>query len=100
MRSPLNLAGLKLKGAVAFGLDLDADLQRGSFDARMSGTGEKLATGLAALDGLAGARLALAADLSADGRDPHSLAFFVGESHHRARETVEQHANRRAAQLQ
>ncbi|WP_027582952.1 translocation/assembly module TamB domain-containing protein [Bradyrhizobium sp. Ai1a-2] len=68
-----DLAGLKLKGSVAFGLDLDADLQRGGFDARLSGTGERLATGLAALDGLAGARLALAADLSADGRDAYTV---------------------------
>ncbi|MEK9281441.1 translocation/assembly module TamB domain-containing protein [Bradyrhizobium sp. ISRA442] len=68
-----DLAGLKLKGSVAIGLDLDADLQRGSFDARMSGTGERLATGLTALDGLAGTRLALAADLSADGRDTYTV---------------------------
>ncbi|MCP1913121.1 translocation and assembly module TamB [Bradyrhizobium elkanii] len=68
-----DLAGLKLKGSVAFGLDLDTDLQRGSFDIRMSGAGEKLATGLAALDGLAGARLALAADISADGRDTYTV---------------------------
>ncbi|MCA1394813.1 translocation/assembly module TamB domain-containing protein [Bradyrhizobium sp. BRP56] len=68
-----DLAGLKLKGSVAFGLDLDTDLQRGSFDIRMSGAGEKLATGLAALDGLAGTRVALAADISADGRDTYTV---------------------------
>ncbi|WP_454621178.1 translocation/assembly module TamB domain-containing protein [Bradyrhizobium cenepequi] len=66
-----DLTGLKLKGSAAFGLDLDADLQHGGFDARMSGTGEGLATGLAALDGVAGSRLALTADVSADGRDTY-----------------------------
>ncbi|VIO77624.1 translocation/assembly module TamB domain-containing protein [Bradyrhizobium ivorense] len=68
-----DLAGLKLKGSAAFGLDLDADLQHGGFDARMSGTGEGLATGLAALDGVAGSRLALTADVSADGRDTYTV---------------------------
>ncbi|MGN1285505.1 MAG: hypothetical protein ACI4XG_02835, partial [Bradyrhizobium sp.] len=68
-----DLAGLKLRGSAAFGLDLDVDLQRGGFDARLSGTGEKIATGLAAFDGLAGSRLALAADLSADGRNAYTV---------------------------
>ncbi|MGY4477170.1 translocation/assembly module TamB domain-containing protein [Bradyrhizobium sp. USDA 3364] len=68
-----DLAGLKLKGSVALGLDLDTDFQRGSFDMRMSGAGEKLATGVAALDGFVGPRLALAADISADGRDTYTV---------------------------
>ncbi|MBR0939224.1 translocation/assembly module TamB domain-containing protein [Bradyrhizobium jicamae] len=68
-----DLVGLKLKGSVAAGIDLDTDFQRGSFDVRMSGAGEKLATGVAALDGLAGPRLAFAADISADGRDTYTV---------------------------
>jgi translocation and assembly module TamB len=68
-----DLAGLQLAGAVAFGLDLDGDLQRGRFDAKMSGTGEKLATGLSALDGLAGRRVALAADIGADGNGSYTV---------------------------
>ncbi|MGY4420902.1 autotransporter translocation and assembly factor TamB [Bradyrhizobium sp. JR6.1] len=47
-----DLAGFKLKGSVAIGLDLDADRAHGRFDAKLSGTGEEIATGLAALDGL------------------------------------------------
>jgi translocation and assembly module TamB len=68
-----DLAGLKLAGAVAFGLDLDGDLRRGRFDAKLSGTGEKLATGLSALDGLAGRRVALAADIGADGNGSYAV---------------------------
>jgi translocation and assembly module TamB len=62
-----DLAGLKLAGSAAFGLDLDGDLERGRFDAKLKGRGDRLATGLAALDGLTGPHLTLAADLGADG---------------------------------
>ncbi|WP_407168851.1 translocation/assembly module TamB domain-containing protein [Bradyrhizobium sp. ORS 111] len=69
-----DLAGLKLKGAVALGLDLDADREHGRVDAKLSGTGEGIATGLAALDGLAGPRVTLAADVSADsGSDTYTV---------------------------
>ncbi|WGR98438.1 translocation/assembly module TamB domain-containing protein [Bradyrhizobium sp. ISRA443] len=61
-----DLAGVKLKGSVALGLDIDADRERGRFDAKLSGTGEGIATGLAALDGLTGPRVTLTADIGAD----------------------------------
>lgn len=69
-----DLAGLKLKGAVALGLDLDADREHGRVDAKLSGTGEGIATGLAALDGLTGPRVTLAADVGADsGSDTYTV---------------------------
>ncbi|NEU96106.1 translocation/assembly module TamB domain-containing protein [Bradyrhizobium uaiense] len=97
-----DLAGLKLKGLVALGLDLDADLQRGSLDIRASGTGEKLATGLAALDGLAGARLALSADLSADGRDSYTVRSASLDGAHvavRAKGTVKRDSSDLSAHM-
>ncbi|MBR0900101.1 translocation/assembly module TamB domain-containing protein [Bradyrhizobium tropiciagri] len=61
-----DLAGLKLMGSVALGLDLDADREHGRFDTKLSGTGQGIATGLTALDGLTGPRITLAADVGAD----------------------------------
>lgn len=63
------LAGLELAGALAVGVDVDGNPRHGRFDAKLSGSGEKLRTGLAALDGLVGSRVALAASLSSGGND-------------------------------
>lgn len=68
-----SLSGLKLAGAVKLGLDLDGDLQRNRIDAKLSGTGDRFATGLAALDGLAGPHVTLAADLSTEGKDTYTV---------------------------
>ncbi|MFB9267903.1 translocation/assembly module TamB domain-containing protein [Bradyrhizobium erythrophlei] len=75
-----DIAGLKLAGALALGLDLDGDLQRNRFDAKLSGTGDNPATGFSALDGLAGRRVAFAADLGADGEASYTVreASFDG----------------------
>jgi translocation and assembly module TamB len=67
------LAGLNLAGEIKLGLDLDGDLRRGRINARLSGTGDRFATGLAALDGLAGPRVILAADLSSGGNDTYTV---------------------------
>ncbi|MBN8956468.1 MAG: translocation/assembly module TamB domain-containing protein [Rhizobiales bacterium] len=67
------LTGQKLSGSVAFDLDLDGDPRQGRIDAKLSGTGEKFATGLSALDGLLGARIALAADVGADGNGAYTV---------------------------
>lgn len=68
-----SLSGLKLAGAVNLNLDLDGDLQRSRFDAKLSGSGDHIATGLAALDGLAGPGVTLAADVSSDGKDAYTV---------------------------
>lgn len=67
------LAGLQLAGTVKLGLDLDGDLRRGRIDAKFSGTGDRFATGLPALDGLAGPRVTLAADFSSGGNDTYTI---------------------------
>ncbi|HRO00042.1 MAG TPA: translocation/assembly module TamB domain-containing protein [Nitrobacter sp.] len=67
------LAGLQLAGTVKLGLDLDGDLRRGRIDAKLSGTGDRFATGLPALDGLAGPRVTLAADFSSGGNDTYTV---------------------------
>ncbi|MGN6309567.1 MAG: translocation/assembly module TamB domain-containing protein [Xanthobacteraceae bacterium] len=68
-----SLSGLKLAGAVKLDLDLDGDLQRGRFNATLAGTGDHVATGLAALDGLAGPRVTLAADISSEGKNVYTV---------------------------
>lgn len=68
-----DISGLKLAGAVKLGLDLDGDLRHRRFDARLSGTGDQFATGLPAVDGLAGPRVALAADFSSQGNDTYTV---------------------------
>jgi translocation and assembly module TamB len=64
---------LNLAGAVKPGLDVDGDLQRSRFDAKLSGTGDRFVTGLAALDGFAGPHLTLAADVSSEGKDTYTV---------------------------
>lgn len=68
-----SLSGLKLAGAVRLNLDLDGDLQRNHFNAKLAGSGDHVATGLAALDGLAGPRIALAADVSSEGKNAYTV---------------------------
>ncbi len=67
------VAGLKLAGTVKLNLDLDGDPRRGRIDAKLSGAADRLATGLAVLDGLAGPRVTLAADVSSDGKNTYTL---------------------------
>lgn len=66
-----DLAGLNLAGAVRLRLDLDGDLQRSLFDIKLSGSGDRFATGFPMLDGLAGPRVTLAADVSFGSNDTY-----------------------------
>ena len=97
------LAGLQLAGTVKLGLDLDGDLRRGRIDAKLSGTGDRFATGLPALDGLAGPRVTLAADFSSGGNDTYTVRAASLDAAHvtvRAKGSLTRDASDLAARIE